>query len=496
MAGLVLAFVGGSTGPPAAAPAAVGPIAAASETESDATPSPSPSPACVPAPLEERAAQVLVAGLPGVLSADEQLAVELTELGVGGVLITKTNVTGEEQIGTLISGLRAASDTPLLVATDEEPGRVSSFGAVLGRSSSARTIAADQGPEGVREFALELAVDLRAFGVDLDLAPVADLDDGPAAGVIGDRSFSADAALAGPAALAYAEGVAEGGLLPTVKHWPGHGRSSTDSHTELEIVDVSLPELRATDLEPFQEVIDAGVPVVMLGHVGYTAFAPDLPASLAPAAYAELRNSGFTGVAMTDALGMGAVNTTWPFPEAAVMAIEAGADALLVTQGEAARSMRDALVDAVESGRVPEARLDEAVARVLALKGADPLTLTCTDATVPVMRVGSLGASPSPTAGDESEGEATPTPVAGPDDDVADDESPSATSHPAGPPALPPVGPSSRPSARPSESTGASQEPTDADATDEPTGPTPRPEAGADEESDGLPLELPDGGDG
>jgi len=303
---------------------------------------------------------VLVAGLPGVLTADEPLAVELTQLGVGGVLITESNVSDTEQVASLISSLRAASSTPLLVTTDEEPGRASSFEAVVGPSSSARRLAANGGVEGVREFARDLAVQLRALGVDLDLAPVADLDDGPAGGALGDRSFSADPATAGAAALAYAEGIVQGGLLPAVKHWPGNGRASTGSGVQPGIVDATLSELRATDLEPFQTVIGAGVPVVVVSGLRHTAFSADLPASLAPAAYTELRSSGFSGVAMTDDLA--AVTTTATFPEAAVLALEAGADALLVSEGSAARSMRDAIVTAVEAGRVPESRLDEAVA--------------------------------------------------------------------------------------------------------------------------------------
>jgi len=166
-------------------------------------------------------------------------------------------------------------------------------------------------------------------------------------------------------------------VLAAAKHFPGHGRSATDSHITLDTVDVTLPELRATDLAPFAEQIESGVPVVMLGHVGYSSLDPDLPASLSPRAYALLREMGFEGVAMTDSLGMGAVNRTWAFPEAAVLAVSAGADALLATQGQHALAMRDALVAAVRDGRLPEARLNEAATRVLALKGVDPLPVTC-----------------------------------------------------------------------------------------------------------------------
>jgi beta-N-acetylhexosaminidase len=291
------------------------------------------------------------------------------DLGVGGVLLTKTNVTGSQQVSDLVTGLRARADDEIVIATDEEPGRVSSFGALFGRSSSARTLAGRGAPTAVREAAEVLATDLAELGVDVVLAPVADLDDGPSDGVIGDRSFSADPYTATAFVRAHADGLLAGGVLPAVKHFPGHGRTRVDSHVRLDVVDADLEELTATDLQPFADQIDRGTPIVMLGHVAYTALDEDLPASLAPAAYDLLRDLGFDGVAMTDSLGMGAINQRWDFPEAAVMAVEAGADALLATDGTHARRMRDALVAAVRDGSLPESRLDEAAGRMAELTG-------------------------------------------------------------------------------------------------------------------------------
>jgi beta-N-acetylhexosaminidase len=338
---------------------------------------------CAPAPLRDRAGQVLLVGLPEVTAADDPLVAAVSEAGVGGILLTDANVVDAAQVRDLVAGARARAAHGLLVATDEEPGRVSSFGALVGRSSSARTLARRGTPPQVRTFAAELGRSLRGLGVDLDLAPVADLDGGPAGGVIGDRAFSADPETAAAFTLAFARGLADGGILPTVKHFPGHGRSTTDSHAALARVDATIDELRPTDLAPFSAAIDADAPVVMLNHVAYGALDPDLPASLSPRAYALLRELGFDGVAMTDSVGMGAVNLRWPFPEAAVMAVRAGADAVLATDGNHALAMRDALVAAVESGELPAARLDQAVARMLALKGEDPRTLVCFDADLP-----------------------------------------------------------------------------------------------------------------
>ena len=191
----------------------------------------------------------------------------------------------------------------------------------------------------------------------------------------------------------------DAGVRPTVKHFPGHGRSTTDTHAEAAVVDTSVEELRTSDLLPFQRAIDAGAPVVMLNHLGYAALDGDLPASLSPKAYALLREMGFEGVAMTDSLGMGAVNLRWDFPEAAVRAIEAGADVALATDGNQAERMRDALVEAVRSGRLPEERLNEAAARTTSLAGGDEQALTCLEMKLPALSgstPGTVETSPSP----------------------------------------------------------------------------------------------------
>jgi beta-N-acetylhexosaminidase len=188
-------------------------------------------------------------------------------------------------------------------------------------------------------------------------------------------------------------------VTPTVKHFPGQGRSTADTHAVGDVVDATVDELRSTDLLPFQRAIDAGAPVVMLNHLAYRALDAELPASVSPQAYALLRDMGFEGVAMTDSLGMGAINLRWDFPEAAVRAVEAGADAALATDGNQAVRMRDALVAAVGSGRLPEERLSEAAARVTALAGGDPQAMSCLDVTLPSLAAPAAApsASPAPT---------------------------------------------------------------------------------------------------
>jgi beta-N-acetylhexosaminidase len=338
---------------------------------------------------------VLVVGLPAVTEADDPLAVEVVDLGVSGVFLVQENVSSARQLTALTAGLRARAGRPFLVSTDEESGRVSVLRDVLGGGPSPRRLAAQRTPEQVREFAGELGSSLAELGIDLDLAPNLDLDDGPSGGVIGDRSFSAEPEEAADYGLAFARGLTDGGVRPAVKHFPGHGRSATDTHREGDVVDASLEELETTDLVPFQRAVDAGVPVVMTNHLEYAEFDAGLPASLSPKAYALLREMGFEGVAITDSLGMGAVHVRWDFPVSSVMAIQAGADLALVKDGRRATEVRDAIVAAVESGDLPEERLNEAAGRATALAGGDPQALSCTQPVLPVLAEPAPAAPPS-----------------------------------------------------------------------------------------------------
>ena len=352
----------------AGAPAELPPAAAIDESTNDG---------CTPALLRHRAAQVLVVGIPDATTVDSPVVQEVLDLGVGGVFLNDSNVTSSEQVTSLVTGMRSMATLDLLVTTDEEAGRVSTFRDLIGFTSSPRTMAARSTPEEVRDFARDLGTNLAAFGLNSDLAPVADLDGGPPQGVIGDRAFSADPMVAAEYAEAFAAGLTDAGLVPVAKHFPGLGGAAADVHRKRARVTTPIEEMMAADVLPFVGLIDAGVPVVMLSHAAYDALEPKVPASLSPVAYALLRDLGFEGVAITDSIGMGAINRRWDFPDAAVLAVKAGADAVLATDGREATAMADALVAAVEDGTLPEHRLDEAVARMLALKDLDPLLLTC-----------------------------------------------------------------------------------------------------------------------
>jgi beta-N-acetylhexosaminidase len=330
---------------------------------------------CTRASVEDRAGLVLVVGLPGVTEATDPLVDRLVVAGVGGVMLRDENIEDEEQVTELVTGLRGRLGEHLLVAIDDEGGRVTSMGALDQPVHSARTLAR-LGAEAAEEFGAEMGELADSIDADWVFAPVVDLDDGPAQGVIGDRSFGDDPEAVSEVAGAFADGLRAGGVAVTVKHFPGHGGSG-DPHVGEAVDDSTLADLEEEDLVPFRELIDDGAEAVMVGHVAYPEIWGDQPASLVPEVYELLRDQGFDGVAITDAIGMGAVHARHGFDVAPAMAIGAGADAVLVTQGHQIELLHQGLVDAVREGRLDEGRLDEAAGRVLALRGEPSEGIVC-----------------------------------------------------------------------------------------------------------------------
>ena len=347
----------------------------------------STTPPCRPAAtLRERAAATLVVGLPNVSDPSDPLVEEVLQLGVGGVLITGVNVETRAQATGLITDLKRRSHHPLIVSTDEEPGRVTSFGHIIGYTSSARRLAREETPADIRDLARTQATALTSMGITLDLAPVADLDAGPSDGTIGDRSFSADPAVAARYAYAYALGLADKGLTAVAKHFPGRAQAKGDDHLGRITSTETLENLTADDLKPFADLIRQGIPVVMMSNVDYPALDPTAPASMSPRAYQLLRQMGFQGVAITDSVGMGAVNQRWDWAEAAVKAVGAGADGVLTTDGTYAKDMVHGLVVAVQKGELSEDRLNQAAGRMIALGGGDPMKFACQSVDLPRLR--------------------------------------------------------------------------------------------------------------
>ncbi len=325
----------------------------------------------MPAPLRRRIGQLLFGSLPG-----REMTVELKalarEFDLGGVVLFGRNVESPEQVldlATSIAGL--GGEAPAWVSVDQEGGRVARLKAPFTVWPPMATLGRAPSPELATRFAGALARELRAVGVSLDFAPVLDLNTNPANPVIGDRALSADAATAATLGAAIVTALQAAGVAACGKHFPGHGDTTVDSHVDLPVVDHGPDRLRAVEFEPFRAAIAAGVAFIMTAHVVVPSLDESRPATLSPQVLRLLRDElGFHGVIASDDLDMQAIARTWTPPEAAVAAAAAGCDALLVCSGDVnvQAATLEALVKAVESGALPLARVDDALARLARAK--------------------------------------------------------------------------------------------------------------------------------
>ena len=305
----------------------------------------------------------------------------LEQYPVGGIVVFKGNIQDESQLSSLIADFQSASKIPMIVAVDEEGGSVARLANheafSLPKYKSARDIGATGDPEQARQMGQTIGSYLRAYGFNLDFAPVADVDSNPANPVIGRRAYSTDAQQAAQMVTAAVEGFHDAGMLCTVKHFPGHGDTGQDSHYGTATSYKTWEEMKATEMLPFEAGIAAGVDVVMTGHITTpNATADGLPASLSYTMITErLRGElGFQGVIVTDALGMNAIKNYFAPAESAVAALCAGVDVLLMPSD--LRAAFDGVIRAVEDGTLSEERLNESVRRILTLKQKAGLDLS------------------------------------------------------------------------------------------------------------------------
>ena len=310
----------------------------------------------------------------------------LEQYPVGGIVIFKGNIQDENQLSSLIADFQSASKIPMIVAVDEEGGSVARLANheafSLPKYKSARDIGATGDPEQARQMGQTIGSYLRAYGFNLDFAPVADVDSNPANPVIGRRAYSTDAQQTAQMVAAAVEGFHDAGMLCTVKHFPGHGDTGQDSHYGTATSYKTWEEMKATEMLPFEAGIAAGVDVVMTGHITTpNATADGLPASLSYTMITErLRGElGFQGVIVTDALGMNAIKNYFAPAESAVAALCAGVDVLLMPSD--LRAAFDGVIRAVEDGTLSEERLNESVRRILTLKQKAGLDLSGSSAT-------------------------------------------------------------------------------------------------------------------
>ncbi len=295
----------------------------------------------------------------------------IAEDGIGGVILFDKNITAPRQVAQLTNALQriasAAGRPPLLMGADQEGGPVVRLRAGATHFPSAMAFGAAGSEALVAASAGITARELRAVGIQMNMAPVLDVNNNPANPVIGIRSYGEDPALVTKLGVAAVRAMQASGVLATAKHFPGHGDTTLDSHLTLPIVAHDRVRLERVELAPFQAAIRAGVGAVMTAHVVYPALDPDRPATLSPAILSTLLRDrlGFAGLVVTDSMAMRAVADHFSAGEAAVLAVLAGADILLALgPEEAQREAIEAVRGALEGGRIPAERIAASAARI------------------------------------------------------------------------------------------------------------------------------------
>lgn len=358
------------------------------DAEGVATPAPTPTPELTPTPdpvltraeellagmsLREKLCQLMIVrpevltGESPVTAAGETTRLALEQYPVGGLIYSVDNLVTQEQTREMIENTQSYSKIPLIISADEEGGNVGRLMYKLGTTFIHSMYSyKDMGEDTAYQNALTIGTDMVSCLFNTDFAPVADVWTNPANTVIGDRAYSDEFGQASELVAAAVRGFTESGVICCVKHFPGHGDTSTDTHEGAAVVDKSLEELRAGEFLPFEAGIEAGVDMVMVGHITVTAV-DDEPATISHEVITGLLREelGWDGVVVTDSLDMGAL-AGYEIGEVCVKYLEAGGDIMLGIPDLAAALT--ALENAVTEGRLTEQRIDESALRVLMLK--------------------------------------------------------------------------------------------------------------------------------
>ena len=307
-------------------------------------------------------------GTDDVMVACDATKQALQAYPVGGIIYFANNFDNVDQTRDMISNTQSYSKIGLFIATDEEGGRVNRIMDTLGTTYIGPMYDyKDDGPDAAFENAKTIASDMSALGLNLDFAPVADVWSNPDNTVIGDRAYSDDYAQAAELVGSAVKGFQDGGVICTLKHFPGHGDTAEDSHYSSAYVNRTKAQIMADEMQPFRTGIDAGAELVMVGHL----IVPDideLPSTLSYKIATEMLRGDmeFDGVAITDSMEMESIADNYGVADSAVMAVQAGMDMLLQPADLAAAV--NAIVTAVQNGDITEPRIDESVRRILTLK--------------------------------------------------------------------------------------------------------------------------------
>ncbi|MEN2465847.1 beta-N-acetylhexosaminidase [Ornithinibacillus sp. JPR2-1] len=328
--------------------------------------------------LDEKIGQMIMAGMEGTTPEPETIRL-IENYKVGGIIFFRKNLTSYSQSLQLVNGIKRANSgnpIPLFLSVDQEGGRVTRLPG-LEELPTNKEIGLQNDPKLSYQIGSILAEALHAFGMNMNYAPVIDVNSNPKNPVIGDRSFGDNPSLVSTLGIQTMKGMEANDIIPVVKHFPGHGDTSVDSHLELPQINKSVEALHALELIPFIDAIDEGVDVVMVAHILFPLLDSEFPSSMSKAIMTDLLREElhFDGVIVTDDMNMDAIVDHYEPGEAAVQSVKAGSDVILISKeyDDIVRSI-EAIKSAVENGEISEERINESVQRILAVKGKYQLT--------------------------------------------------------------------------------------------------------------------------
>lgn len=329
--------------------------------------------------LDEKIGQMVIVGVDGY-ETDEHTRQMIEKYHVGGFILFKSNIRDSSQMLGLLNSLKKVNSVngiPLFLSVDEEGGRVSRLPAEFLKFPTNKAIGKLNNSSLSYQVGSIIGEELKAFGMNMDFAPVLDINSNPKNPVIGDRSFGTTSGIVSKLGVQTMKGLQSQNIISVVKHFPGHGDTSVDSHVGLPKVNNDLQRLRSFELKPFASAIENGAEVVMVAHILLPKIDPDNPASFSRTIISDIlrRDMNYDGVVITDDFTMGAIVKNYDIGQAAVKSILAGSDIVLVCHDfNKQQAVIAALKNAAQTGKLPMDRIDQSVCRVLYLKEKHKIT--------------------------------------------------------------------------------------------------------------------------
>lgn len=323
--------------------------------------------------LDEKIGQMVIVGIEGYNLNDNSKSL-IEKYKVGGFILFGNNIQGSEQLLNLVNSLKMENlknKIPLFLSVDEEGGKITRMPKEFKRFPTNKVIGKINDKEFSNNIGRTIGDEIKSFGFNMDFAPVLDVNSNPKNPVIGSRSFGASPDIVSNLGIETMRGIQSENVIPVIKHFPGHGDTSVDSHIGLPTVNNDLNRLQSFELIPFAEAIEKGADAVMIAHILLPKIDKENPSSMSKTIITDILRTDlkFDGVVITDDMTMGAITKNYNISKAAIKSVEAGSDIVLVCHGyENEVKVINDLKDAVSKGEISEKRIDESVYRILKLK--------------------------------------------------------------------------------------------------------------------------------